>query len=168
MPITQVANILPETLLDGDSTPQQETRALASAVVDAHGATYDVTITSAQLLALFATPITVLDAPDAGFAWLIDRVVAYKSAGTAYGGIAAGEDLTLKYTNASGAICAQLETTGFLDQTTAQTRAVRGTSTDLTPVAAAAIVAHMLVVEITTGDSPLKLRITARLIPVAF
>lgn len=168
MPITNVANIRPELLLDGDSTPQEETRALARGVVDAHGAIYEATLTPAQVLALFATPIQVLDAPDAGFAWQITRVIAYKPAGVAYAGIAVGEDLTLKYTGSAGAIAAQIETTGFLDQATAQTRVVQGTATDITPVAAAPVFAHMLAGEIITGDQPIKLRINARLIATAW
>jgi hypothetical protein len=130
----------------------------------------DVTITSAQLLALNATPISIIAAPGAGKAIIPLGVIAYKAAGTAYSGIAAGEDLVLKYTNASGAECSpQIETTGFLDQTTAQTRFVAGIGTSLTtnitPVANAAIVAHLLVGEITTGDSDLKLRVFYKVIP---
>ena len=58
-----------------------------------------VTITSAQLLALFATPQEVIPALGAGKAAVPTMVTMYKPAGTAYAGIAAGEDLVLKYTN---------------------------------------------------------------------
>lgn len=125
-----------------------------------------VRITSAQLLAMFATPISVLAAPGAGLAHVVERVSIYKPAGTAYAGIAAGEDLVLKYTNAAGAqVSSVIETTGFLDQATAQTRYVWGvastgaTAADITPAANAAIVAHLLVGEITTGTSDLYVRI---------
>ena len=120
------------------------------------------TITSAQLLALNATPQSVVPAAGAGLAIIPKRVAIYKASGTAYGGIAAGEDLVLKYTDGSGAQCSSvIETTGFLDQTTAQTRyagSIGSTSTtaaDITPVANAAVVLHLLVGEITTGDSDL-------------
>lgn len=168
MPITQTPNILVNKILDADSTPADELRTALQQVIDAHGAVYDVTIPVASVLTLFATPYTVLDAPDAGYAWQIVKVVAHKAAGVAYAGIAVGEDLTLKYTNAAGAIAAQVETTGFLDQATTQVRQVNGIGTDLTPVSAAPIVAHMLAGEITTGDQPIKLKITARLIPTAW
>ena len=46
-------------------------------------------------------------------------------AGTAYAGIAAGEDLSVKYTDESGAEVAQCESTGFLDQATRQIRWAR-------------------------------------------
>lgn len=133
------------------------------------------TISSAQLLALFATPQTILAAQGSGIAIIPKCVVVYKPAGTAYAGIAAGEDLVLKYTNASGAqCCSVIETTGFLDQTTAQTRVAHtpGSMTtvagDYAPVANAAVVMHLLTAEITTGDSPLYVRMFYDLIQTVF
>jgi hypothetical protein len=134
-----------------------------------------VTITSAQVLALNATPISVVAAPGAGLAVIPSRVMIHKPAGTAYGGIAAGEDLVLKYTNGSGAQCSSVvETTGFLDQTTAQTRVAHapGSMTtvagDYAPVANAAVVLHLLVGEITTGNSPLYVRVWYDIVPTVF
>lgn len=126
------------------------------------GAIRKTTITSAQLLALNATPQTIIPAPGAGKANILTRVHLYKPAGTAYAGIAAGEDLVAKYTNGSGAqVSSVIETTGFLDQTTAQGRyagppgSVTTTAADVAPVANAAVVLHLLTGEITTGDSAL-------------
>lgn len=120
------------------------------------------TITSAQVLALFATPREIIPAPGAGLAIIPRRIGVYKAAGTAYAGIAAGEDLVAKYTNAAGAQCSGVvETTGFLDQATAQARWVGppgstgSTVADLNPVANAAIVLHLLTAEIITGTSDL-------------
>ena len=123
------------------------------------------TITSAQLLALNATPIEVIAAPDSGFAHIVKRVIIHKPAGTAYAGVAAGEDLVLKYTNGSGAeVSAEIETTGFLDQTAAKTAVAAGVSANAAVgsyllVSAAAVVLHLLSGEITTGDSPLYVRV---------
>ncbi len=144
------------------------------ALSDANGAIQryaDVVITSAQLLALNATPRPLVAAPGAGRALVFDGAILYKPAGTAYAGIASGEDLSIKYTDASGAEVGQCETTGFLDQATAQTRYVRPTTqasgnTALTPVANAALVLNLLVGEITTGDSPLNVRVFYREIPM--
>lgn len=123
-------------------------------------------VTSAQVLALFAAPITVLPAPGPGIASIVKGVYIYKPAGTAYAGIAAGEDLVLKYTNASGQqLTSVIETTGFLDQTTAQRRYAHPVATtgatagDITPVDNAAVVLHLLVGEITTGDSTLYIEV---------
>lgn len=124
------------------------------------GARYTATITSAQLLALNATPITVLAAPGAGLGNVPRLVVVTKPAGTAYAGIAAGEDIAIKYTDASGAqALTSIEATGFLDQTTVQTRVATTIATNIAPVANAVLVAHMLTGEITTGTSPLYLDI---------
>lgn len=120
-----------------------------------------VTVTTAQVLALFATPITILDAAPTGFVNVFSRAAIYKPAGTAYGGIAAGEDLVFKATNAAGQqISSVVETTGFLDQATAQLRyvgppgAVTTTAADVTPLNAA-IVLHLLTAEIIDGTSDL-------------
>lgn len=132
----------------------------------------EVTLTTAQVKALYATPITVLAAPGAGKAHIILGVVAhldYNSA--AYDGIAGGEDLTLKYTDANGTALVKFETTGFLDQTSDQVRYATPTQygdTNLTPIANAPVVAHMLTGEIATGDSPVKLRIRSLLIDTAW
>lgn len=129
----------------------------------------DVTITSAQVLALNATPITVLAAPGANLAIIFEGAVIHKPAGTAYAAVAAGEDLAIKYTGAAGLEVGECEMTGFADQTTAQTRWIRPHTaaslvSDITPVANAVLAAHMLVGEITTGDSDFLLRIYHRIV----
>lgn len=129
----------------------------------------NVTLSAAEILALNATPITLVAAPGAGKALIFDGAVIHKPAGVAYADVAAGEDLAIKYTNGSGLEQGQCEMTGFADQTTAQTRYIKphtaasGVSS-ITPVANAALVAHMLVGEITTGDAPFNLRIYYRII----
>jgi hypothetical protein len=77
------------------------------------------TITSAEILALNATPISILAAPGAGLVNILRSIHILKPAGTAYAGVAVGEDLAIKYTDGSGSIAATLETTGFLDSASA-------------------------------------------------
>jgi hypothetical protein len=131
--------------------------------------TVNKTITSAQLLALNATPIEVIAAPGANKAIIVEDVIMSKAAGTAYSGIAAGEDLEVGYVT-GGTTLATIETTGFLDQTTAQCRVSSKTvpgiavTTNLTPTANAAVVVRLASGEITTGDSDLKLRVRYRVI----
>lgn len=122
-----------------------------------------VTLTTAQILALNATPITLLAAPGTGLTTIVRGVLAYKAAGTAYAGIALGEDLTLKYTNASGAIAAQIETTGFLDSASALMAS--GALPGGLVTTNAAIVAHMLTGEIITGTSDVILWIEYDIVP---
>lgn len=131
----------------------------------------DVVVSSAELLALFATPKTLVAAPAAGLMNVFEGIVISKPAGTAYAGVAAGEDLLVTYTNAAGAKLSQIETVGFLDQATVQTRyaqayrIVAATAVnDITP-AANAIVLSLLAGEIITGTSPLNCRVYYRQIP---
>lgn len=126
--------------------------------------TATVTVSSAELLALNATPKTLLAAPGAGKALILVAAELWLDyATTAYGGIAAGEDLAIKVTDAAGATLATVETTGFLDATADAFRYVEPTTTAArTPVANAPLVLHLLTGEIATGDSPLKLRLLYR------
>jgi len=132
-----------------------------------------ITITSAQVLALNATPQTIVPAPGAGKILVPEYLLIHKPAGTAYAGIAAGEDLALRYTDASGTILLEAEPTGFLDQATAQERhatAYRQVSliSSVTPTPNAALVLHMIVGEIITGTSPLYVRVLYRVFPSLF
>lgn len=147
----------------------------AGGVQNLVGARVSKTITSAQLLALNATAIAIIASQGAGLAVVPRLLVLHKPAGTAYADIAAGDDLVLKYTNASGAQCSGVvEATGFLDQTTAQTRyvgmpgATGTTAGSVAPVADAAVVLHMLTGEVTTGDSPLYARLWYDVIETVF
>jgi hypothetical protein len=130
----------------------------------------EVTVSSAELLALNATPKTLVAAPGAGKAivpTLVTLFLDYNSA--AYDGIAAGEDLALKYTDASGATLATIEATGFLDATADAVRfAFPTTTAAFTPVANAPLVLHMLTGEIATGNSPLKVRVDYKIIDTAW
>ncbi len=129
----------------------------------------NVQVSSVELLALFATPKELVAAPGAGFALQFVEMLIQKPAGVAYAGIAAGEDLAVKYTNAAGLEVAQCETTGFLDSTANQIRMVekhKAASGDssFVIVANAALVLHLLVAEIITGDQPLNCLVTYRVV----
>lgn len=100
----------------------------------------DTTVTAAEGQALNATVKELVPAPGAGrFLWPVTfvasiNVAGYTGAGTAFGGIAAGEDLTVWYGDGAGtaattSLWATVETTGFLDQTTEQIRAVEAALT---------------------------------------
>jgi hypothetical protein len=95
----------------------------------------------------------------------VDAQVFLDFNSVAYNGIAAGEDLAFCYTDGSGAQVGTVETTGFLDAGADAHRNVlfNGTSA---PVANAALVAALLVGEIATGNSPLKVRVRYRVVPL--
>jgi len=119
-------------------------------------------VTSAQVLALFATPITLVAAPGAGRFLALEAVMIHLPFNSAaYAGIAAAEDLAVRYTGAAGLIVAQVEATGFLDAVADATRyatpvAFTAAPTDVTPVLNAPLVLHMTTAEVITGDSPLN------------
>jgi hypothetical protein len=131
-----------------------------------------VTITTAQVLALAGTPIEIVPAPGAGKAVVVDHALFFLDYNSiAYNGVAAGEDLSLRYTDENGTQIMQLETTGFIDQTNDELRYVYP-NTDLTdgavvliPTANAAVVVNMLTGDILTGNSPLIIRAYYRIIP---
>ena len=131
----------------------------------------NVLVTAAQVLALFTTPVILVPAPGPGKLLVFKGMHIHKIAGTAFAGIAAGEDLAVKYTDANGAVVGTGETTGFLDQATAQTRQIHAhmpASGDsaITPVAAAPLVLHLLTGNITTGNTPLRCQVFYKVVPV--
>lgn len=149
----------------------QESGIIEGGVIQPFGGTAQfriATLSTAQILALFATPISVLPAPGAGLINVVERMVAMiEFNAAAYAGIDAAEDITLKYTNASGDIIGTIETTGFLDAA-ADAWSVMSHGTDVAPLANAAIVAHLLVAEVITGDSPVHLAIWYRTLPATW
>lgn len=128
-----------------------------------------VTITTAELLALHATPKTLIAAPGTGYANVVNSMVLmldYNSA--AYDGVAAGEDLEVRYTNGTGQLIATIETDPFLTATADAIRYVGvGAVTAITPVDNAAIIIWLASGEIATGNSPLKVKIYYRVVPTA-
>lgn len=122
----------------------------------------EISITEAQLKACRATPVSLVVAPDAGYVneflsalFIYDYAAAYTET---------TDNLVIRYTNGSGAIASTtLETTGLLDATSDQIRTFKAITTDLTPVANAALVLH------NTGDgefggtgSPIRIKVAYR------
>ena len=128
------------------------------------------TITSAQLLALNATAQTLVPAPGSGLTALLDEIKMVYSGGTAYAGIAAGEDMQARYTSAAGAVASEIqEVTGWLDQTTGSTKWIRrlGCVAGTLNVYSenALLCMHMLTGEITTGTGTIKCETRYRIEP---
>lgn len=128
----------------------------------------EVNVTTAQVLALFATPVELVPAPGANrFLNFKGAMIFLDYAGTAYAGIAVGENLVIKYTNAAGdTASSEIETVGFLDQANDEYRwAIPGgvdgavLDRDVTALANQPLVLHLLVGEIITGNSPLKIQV---------
>lgn len=133
-------------------------------------------VTAAQVLALNGTPIQLVPAPGAGYAVIVDGYSVATPGGTAYTIGSTSDNIALKYTNGSGALAAAItNTTGFLDQTSAQLRyagplgglsSAATTAEDFTPVANAPIVVQILNANITAGNQPLNIQTFYKIIPV--
>lgn len=127
----------------------------------------DVIISSAEILALDTVPKTLVAAPGANKALVLDSVtffLDYNSA--AYAGIAAGDDINIRYTDGSGVIAATLETTGFLDQTADTYSLVYPSANSLILPVNAPLVAS-LAGAIITGDSPVAARVFYRTVELS-
>lgn len=119
----------------------------------------NLTITSAQLLALNTTRQTIVGAPGSGRVLVPLYAIASHSGGTAYAGIASGEDIQINYGSSGTSAAISFETTGFLDQTTAQLRTSfpSGGLSNHTPAANAALTVRITSGAITTGDFDLTI-----------
>lgn len=127
--------------------------------------TVKVTITTAEVLALNATPDTMIAAPGANKAIIfLDAIVLLDYNSTAYDGVAAGEDLIISYTDGSGEVVSEIETTGFLDQGNDELRYVTPSAgadgadnAYIIPVANKPLCLSLLTGEIATGNSPIDI-----------
>lgn len=126
-----------------------------------------ITVSSAELLALYTTPKELIAAPGAGLALALHSAILFLDYNTtAYDGVAAGEDLNIRYTNGSGQLVATIETDPFLTSTADALRYVEpATTAAITPVANAALVLYLATGNIATGNSPLKVKVYYRVIP---
>ena len=142
-------------------------RQVGNSALDAVREVVQVRLTPAQILALHTTPVQVVAAPGPNHAVLIERVIAevpFNSA--AYAGIAAGEDLQFRYTNAAGGQVFEIETTGLLD-VTADVKAYKLFTARQINVTNNAPIVVRLPGAVTSGDSELHLSIYVRRVPMA-
>jgi len=127
----------------------------------------DVTITSAQILALNTTPVSIVAAPGASYASVFDGALCeYDYGATAYT-LTSMTGVQFRYTNGSGTLLAQINETGFLDQTNDELRwtdayAAASGDSDILPVANAAIVAFAAGADPTLGDGTMTCRVFTR------
>lgn len=121
-----------------------------------------VTLTSAQILALFTTPITLIPAPPAGyFIDIISITAKVKFNSVAYTGANA---LELRYTGAAGAkVSADLPNT-FINS--AADAYIKVTQVGVTPVAAAPVVAAVPTANPAAGNSVMGFDILYRTVGI--
>ena len=123
-----------------------------------------VSLTSAQILALNATPVTLVPAQGAGRTIIVDEILLEMTrTATAY---ANGGALEFRYTNGSGAkvtadIAASVVTTGGAG---VELNHVGGVVSSLTPVANAPIVIDNATAAFITGTGTARIRVRFRVI----
>lgn len=123
-----------------------------------------VLIPSASVLALNATPYELVPAPSAterGDVWLeFMGAFIHKPAGRAYDTIHSDDEFVVQLGTTT--VSAELECTGFMDQTTAQTRNILPLATHTTPLVNTALNLKIDNSEIVTGTSPIYVTVLYR------
>ena len=101
----------------------------------------EVAVTAAEMLALRATPKTLVAAPGAGY--VLEFISALFIYDYAAAFVETDDNIDIKYTDTSGAIVStELDAIGLLDATSDQIRTLKPIVTDLTPVANALLCLH--------------------------
>lgn len=122
-----------------------------------------VTLTPAQILASFTTPVQLIAAPGAGYVIAVESVtasIAYVSA--AY---ATNTTQKISYTNGAGAaVTANLA--AIVTATADKVVRVSGIEAETVLTANAAVVISTLTGNPTAGDSPLTVSVTYRVLPI--
>lgn len=122
-----------------------------------------VTITAAQILALFATPVELVPAPGAGRVLELVSVLLALDYGTVVYTIGTAGNIQVKYTDGSGAAASTtVAATGLLDQASDQVRVLDKLEATTTPVVNAALVLTLATASPTGGDSPIHAKIGYR------
>jgi hypothetical protein len=134
------------------------------------------TITSAQILALNATPIELIAAPAAGTAIVVDEIQLFLDFGAAAYVAGAGEDLTIQYSG--GVVVASIDNDavtfltdaadehwyGKCDQIYTVGASGSGDGILLSTIDAEALQVTIATGEVTTGDSDIKYSIKYRVV----
>lgn len=124
----------------------------------------EVSITAAEMLAIRATPKTLVAAPGAGYALEFLGADFIYDYGAAY--TETDDNLAVRYTDGSGTVVSlTLETTGLLDATADKISTIKPLATDVLVTANAALVLH------NTGNgefggtgSPCRMKVSYRII----
>jgi hypothetical protein len=142
---------------------------IAAVLAEDTGKEVTGTLTSAQLLAMNATPQVVIAAPGAGKAIIVDEVELFLDYNSAAYAADAGEDLVLRCTTTTSTIFAQWDDADAIIEGSADTRRLMKVGETTYPATFDPLTADNESVEFAilsgewaTGDSPIKYRIKYR------
>ena len=121
-----------------------------------------VTLTSAQLLAMFTTPITIVPAMGLNTGIIIEGITGFIRYNTAT--YAGANNIEIRYTNGSGAKVTADIPVAFLNATVDTPVYVPPVTTAITPVINSPIVAFIPTANPTTGNSVINLTIKYRVV----
>jgi hypothetical protein len=139
-----------------------------SALADSVLQTATVTLTAAQVNALFTTPISIIAAPGAGKLTQVTSCALQYNYDTTAFTIGSATNLALKYTDASGtSATTTAAVTGFLDQTADELRVLPLASSAYEPVANAAVVLTLAGANVSAGVGTLVVTVAYRVITLA-
>jgi hypothetical protein len=118
-----------------------------------------VTLTSAQVKTLNATPVSIVAAPGAGKYIQVEQIEILPTGTTGYDGVASGEDLL--FYHETGSTLLTFETTGWLDQNTPALRTALPAVVAITPLTNKALMATISSGEIfaAAGNHGLKIKV---------
>ena len=141
-------------------------------LVDAQALVWSIArkeITTAQVLALRATPIEIVAAPGALKAIIVDHVEAFIDYNSTAYVDDAGDDLSFRYTDNSGIeVCAPIDGADFLDNAADIFAYSPGVITDaalgFVPTVNAAVVVTVNNSEVITGNSPIFIHLYYRIV----
>ena len=126
--------------------------------------TADVILSTAELLALFTTPKSLVAAQGAGtIVEFVSTLLAYEYNSTVYT-IGSAGDLQVKYTDGSGAAASSTRAcTGFIDQASDQLSLIEKVDGTVVPAVNAALVLTCATANPTLGNSSINIRVTYRI-----
>lgn len=167
-----LSTTLVERLLTAVRTPEQRDELVAAINAAAEIGTdemnenllkyVDVTIPTASVLTLFDTPVTLVAAPGAGKAIVVEAVYCTIDYNSAAYVIQTGDTLNINYTGGS-TVAAFNE--AFLESSADARAYVKPAVAQMVPAVNTAVSAKISTTNPTTGDSDLKLRVYYRVIP---
>ena len=162
----EVPTLLAGSLSAADLLSACAANSIAGSLLAANTIQYAaVEVSSAQIKALFTTPVSLVAAQGANtIIQFCGALIAYDYGTTAYT-INGSDTLAVQYTNGSGATASTTRaTTGFIDQTADKLEIMAPVATAVVPVANAALVLTCATANPTVGDGVLHVKVAYRVL----